>query len=57
MSKPARFTKADIKRAAAGALSAGLAIGRIIIKPTGEIEILPKSGKPAHDNDEWADLE
>lgn len=57
MSKPARFTQADLKRAISATLSCGLSIKSARIKPNGEIEILPATGKPAHDNDEWADLE
>lgn len=57
MSARARFTKADVKRAASGVKAAGIAIGKIIINPNGQIEILPADGTKAHDNDEWADLE
>lgn len=56
MSRPARFTQADLRRAIAGFLAAGLLIKSARIKPDGEIEILPVTGKPEHDNDEWADL-
>lgn len=57
MSKPVRFTQADLRRAVAGVTAAGIPIGRIEIEPSsGKIVILPASGKPAHDNDEWADL-
>lgn len=57
MAKAARFTQADIKRAVSGFIAAGLKIKSARIKPNGEIEILPATGKAAHDNDEWADLE
>lgn len=57
MSRPVRFTKADLQRAVAGATAAGLLVGRIEIEPNGKIVILPATDKPAHDNDEWADLE
>lgn len=56
MSKPVRFTKADLQRAISGAVSAGLLVGRIEIEPNGKIVILPVTNKPSHDNDEWADL-
>lgn len=56
MSKPVRFTQADLRRAVAGVVSAGVLIGRIEIDPNGKIVILPATGKPEHDNDEWADL-
>lgn len=57
MAKAARFTQADLKRAVAGYLAAGLPVGPVKITAAGEIIILPASGKKAHDNDEWADLE
>ena len=57
MSKPARFTQADLRRAITGATSAGVLVGRIEIEPSGKIVILPLIGKPEHDNDEWAVLE
>lgn len=57
MSRPVRFTQADLKRAISATLSCGLTIRAARIKPTGEIEILPGAAKPVHDNDEWADLE
>lgn len=56
MSAPARFTKADVKRAVSGVVAAGLPVGMIRIHPNGHIEILPGEPKKAHDNDEWADL-
>ncbi len=57
MTAPARFTKADVKRAASGVQAAGLPVGKVIINPNGQIEVLIANGKPSHDNDEWADLE
>jgi hypothetical protein len=56
MSAKAKFTQADVKRAVAGVVAAGLSVGRIRIAPNGNIEILPGEPKKAHDNDEWADL-
>jgi hypothetical protein len=56
MTAPARFTKADIKRAVSGVLAAGVPVGKVIINPNGQIEVLPADGRKAHDNDEWADL-
>jgi hypothetical protein len=56
MTARARFTQADVKRVLAGAAAAGQSV-RVIITPAGQIEILPVTGKPTHDNDEWADLE
>ncbi len=57
MTAQARFTQADLKRAAAGVTAAGLAIARIEIDPNGKIVIIP--GKPTirRDANEWADLE
>lgn len=55
MSKPARFTQADIKRVLSGAAAAGVQV-TVRINANGQIEILPATGKPPHDNDEWADL-
>lgn len=57
MSKAARFTQADAKRAAAGVMAAGLPIQKVIISPNGQIEVLIGRAKAAHDNDEWSDLE
>lgn len=56
MSKPARFTQADLRRAISGATAAGVLVGRIEIEPNGKIVILPRTDKPEHDNDEWVDL-
>ena len=47
VTKPARFTQADIKRAMAGARQAGIPSPRLIIRPSGELEIV--TGKPAND--------
>lgn len=57
MTKPARFTKADIKRAICGAVAAGQPVSSYRIHPDGYIEVLLGKPKPQHDNDEWADLE
>lgn len=57
MTAPARFTKADVKRAVSGFVAAGLAIGSVRIDANGNIEILPRTGKQRHDSAEWADLE
>lgn len=57
MTAPARFKQGDLKRAAAGVLSAGLFIAKIVIDPDGKIVIIPAT-KPdtAENDDEWADL-
>lgn len=58
MTAPARFTQADLRRAAAGVLAAGLGISQIRIDREGNISIIPSTGKPeAGNDDEWADLE
>jgi hypothetical protein len=57
MSAPARFTKADIKRAVSGVMAAGLRVHSVEIDPNGkiviEIEGVPKSRAPRG----WKDLE
>lgn len=54
----ARFTKADLKRAAGGVVAAGLSVARIEIDPSGKIVIIPGAPKTQQrDSDEWADLE
>ena len=57
MTAAARFTQADLKRAAAGVLGAGLAIAKIEIDPNGKITIIPGKPKNRGETDEWADLE
>lgn len=57
MSRPARFTKDDVKRAVAGAIAAGQPVASYRIEPNGAIEVLLGKPKRAHDNDEWSDLE
>jgi hypothetical protein len=56
VSRAARFTQADVKRAVSGVVAAGVPVGAVRIDPNGNIEILPAKGKQEHDNDEWADL-
>ena len=58
MITPARFKQADIKRATAGVMAAGLSVARIEIAESGKIVIY--SGKPATSariDNEWEDLE
>lgn len=58
MTERARFTQADMKRAAAGVLAAGLHIAKISIDRDGSISIIPTVARPTAENDdEWADLE
>lgn len=54
MTKPARFTQADIRRAMKAAQQAGFASPRIIVRPTGEIEIV--TGKPVNDTADEVEL-
>lgn len=57
MTAPARFTQADIRRAAAGVAAAGFAIAKIEIDVHGKIVIIPAAGnQTAENDDEWADL-
>lgn len=57
MTAQARFTQADMRRAAAGVLAAGLNIAKIEIDLSGKIVIIPATGTPVVENpDEWADL-
>lgn len=57
MTARARFTQADIRRAMAGAIAAGVVAPKIEIDPTGKIIIIadPKIRKAK--DDEWADLD
>lgn len=57
MTAPARFTKADVKRAVTGVASAGLSVSSVRIHPNGHIEVLLGKPKEALYSDEWADLE
>ena len=57
MSAPARFRQADIKRAAAGVVAAGVPIAKIEIDPSGKIVIFPGAQQTAKNLDEWSDLE
>lgn len=57
MTAQARFTQADLKRAAAGVAAAGLGIAKIEIDRDGKITIIP--GEPVNQREQsaWADLE
>lgn len=44
MTAPARFKQDDVKRAVAGALGAGLRVGRVEITPDGRIVVHTESG-------------
>lgn len=58
MTAQARFTQADLRRAVAGVVAAGLGVAKIEIDREGTIVIIPGLAKqqPGNDN-EWADLE
>lgn len=58
MTARARFTQADLRRAVAGTVAAGLGITKIEIDRDGKIVIIPGPVEAAPGNDnEWADLE
>ncbi len=57
MTAPARFTQADIKRAAAGVVGAGLQIAKIEIDHNGKIVIIPGKPRATGESSEWQDLE
>jgi len=57
MTAAVRFTQADLKRAAAGTMAAGLSIARIEIDPNGKIVIIPGRPESRRGVNEWADLE
>lgn len=57
MTAPARFKQADIKRAAAGVVAAGVPIAKIEIDPNGKIVIFPGTQQTPKNLDEWSDLE
>jgi len=58
VTQAARFTQADLRRAVAGVVAAGLGVSKIEIDREGKIVIIPNAPKsqPGNDN-EWADLE
>lgn len=58
MTARARFTQADLRRAAAGTMAAGLGVARIEIDRDGKIVIIPGApDKQAGNDNAWADLE
>jgi hypothetical protein len=57
MTAPAKFTQADIKRAASGVRMAGLDIAKIEIDHTGKIVIIPARGKIESEPTGWEDLD
>lgn len=58
MTAPARFRQADVKRAVAGIVAAGLSVAKVEIDAGGKIVVIPgkPTTSPGNDN-EWADLE
>jgi hypothetical protein len=54
---PAKFTQADIKRAASGVRLAGLDIAKIEIDHSGKIVIIPAGQADKLEPSEWADLD
>jgi hypothetical protein len=57
VTRAARFTQADVRRALSGAVAAGVPVASFRIHPNGHIEVLLGRPKREHHNDEWADLE
>lgn len=57
MGKAARFTQADIKRAASGMAAAGFRNVRVEIDPNGKITILTEQTNRRKDGEGWEDLE
>lgn len=57
MTAPARFTKADLKRAASGVAAAGFPIAKIEIDRDGKITIIPGLQENRGETSAWADLE
>ncbi len=57
MTKAARFTKADVKRAASGVEAAGLRVASVQIDPNGKIVILTAQSNRVRDGAGWEDLE
>lgn len=57
MGVSARFTKADVKRAAGGMKAAGFNNIRVEIDPNGKIVILTDTPNQRRDGDGWEDLE
>ena len=50
MTTPATFKQSDVQRAVAGALKAGLPIGRVEVAPDGKITIIAESVAANDDN-------
>lgn len=58
MTAPARFRQADVKRATAGVVAAGLSVARVEIDAGGKIVIIPGQPTiPPKNDNEWEDLE
>jgi len=57
MSAPARFTKADIKRAVSGVVAAGLRVHSVEIDPNGKIVIETEGSPRLRKSGGWSDLE
>lgn len=57
MTAQARFREADVKRAAAGVMRAGVPIARVEIDPDGKIVIIAGQPQEGRESNEWADLE
>ena len=56
MTRPARFTQSDIERAMKAAKRSGYPAARVILKPSGEIEIVTSTNPPPANDEEDFDL-
>jgi hypothetical protein len=57
MTRPARFTQADIRRAVAAVIATGLQVAKVEIEPTGKLVLFTGTTPDSPDANEWADLE
>ena len=58
MGARAKFTQADIKRAFAGAIAAGISAPKVQIDTNGNISIIAANqNRPAKDDESWGDLD
>jgi len=56
MTAQAKFTKADVKRAASGVAAAGFTVSSIVIDPNGKITILTDHANRDRGEEGWGDL-
>lgn len=46
VNRPATVKQADLTRYIRGAKAAGVTIGRVLVRPDGAVEIIPKGSEP-----------